>query len=75
MKNKIILCLALVLNFMLPAVAQVQFRYTTNSDSITITKYTGSGGHVTIPNTINGLSVTSIGVFAFDGCTGTSAKS
>jgi hypothetical protein len=65
MKPKLILSLALALNFVLPAVAQAQFRYTTESGSITITKYTGSGGDVTIPGTINGLSVTSIGNLAF----------
>jgi hypothetical protein len=56
MKSKLPLRLALALNFVLPAVAQAQFRCTTNNGSITITKYTGSGGDVTIPNTINGLS-------------------
>jgi hypothetical protein len=65
MKTKTIFGFALALNFVLPAMAQAQFRYTTNSGTITITKYTGSGGDVTIPNTINGLSVTSIGAFAF----------
>ena len=44
------------------------YTYMTNDDNtITITGYTGSGGAVTIPGTINGLSVTSIGdiVFAY----------
>src|SRR5665213_2273810 len=49
----------------LPAVAQAQFIYTTNNGAITITGYTGSGGAVTIPATINGLPVTSIGDHAF----------
>jgi hypothetical protein len=44
-----------------------QFNYTINNDTITITSYTGSGGTVTIPNTINGLPVTSIGDWAFVG--------
>ena len=39
--------------------------YTTNNGTITITRYTGSGGDVTIPDTINGLPVTSIGDEAF----------
>ena len=37
--------------------------------SITITKYNGDGGNVTIPAQINGKPVTSIGVIAFYGCT------
>ena len=37
---------------------------------ITITRYTGNGGAVVIPSTIDGLPVTSIGESAFDGCTG-----
>jgi len=45
------------------------FTYTTNSDTITITGYTGSGGAVTIPDTINGYSVTSIAENAFVNCT------
>jgi hypothetical protein len=49
----------------LPAVVQAQFLYTTNNGTITITGYTGPGGAVTIPDTINGLSVTSVGDFAF----------
>jgi hypothetical protein len=52
----------------LPAVAQAQFNYTTTNGTITITDYTGPGGAVTIPDTINGLPVTSIGAEAFDDC-------
>src|SRR5450759_623024 len=48
------------------AVQAVDYTYTTNSDNtITITKYTGSGGAVVIPSTINGTTVTSIGEAAF----------
>jgi hypothetical protein len=36
---------------MLPAVVQAQFTFTTTDGTITITKYTGSGGAVTIPST------------------------
>src|SRR5208283_3060786 len=42
------------------------FAFTINNGSITITGYTGSGGAVTIPGTIDGLPVTSIGNSAFD---------
>ena len=52
----------------LPAVVQAQFNYTTNNGTITITGYTGSGGAVTIPSTITGLPVTSIGDYAFTYC-------
>jgi len=45
------------------------FTYTTNSGAITITKYIGSGGAVTITNIINGLPVKSIGVTVFEDCT------
>jgi hypothetical protein len=46
------------------------YTYTTNGDStITITKYIGFGGNVTITNTINDLPVTSIGSSAFKDCT------
>ena len=52
---------AAVLLLLLPAVAQAQFSYTTINNTITITGYTGPGGTVSIPATINGLPVTSIG--------------
>ena len=47
----------------------LDFIYTTNNGTITITGYTGSGGAVIIPDTINGLPVTSIGMNAFYSCT------
>ena len=59
-----------------PAVAltsQAQFTFTTNSGAITITGYTGSGGAVFIPVTINGYPVTGIGDNAFGGASLTSA--
>jgi hypothetical protein len=50
---------------MLPAVVQAQFTFTTNNSKITITGYTGSGGAVVIPSTMNGLPGTRIGYGAF----------
>jgi len=62
--------IALALQFVtLPAVVQAQWNYTTNDDdAITITGYYGSGGDVTIPGTIDGLPVTSVGDEAFWAC-------
>ncbi|MGA2786631.1 MAG: leucine-rich repeat domain-containing protein [Verrucomicrobiota bacterium] len=59
--------LPLLLLLALPAAMLAQdYTYTTNADNtITITGYTGSGGAVTIPDTINGLPVTSIRNKAF----------
>ena len=57
-----------MLLFVLPAVVQAQFNYKTVGGTITITKYTGTGGAVTIPSTINNLPVTSIGTNAFASC-------
>jgi hypothetical protein len=45
----------------------VQWNYTTNNGTITITGYTGSSVAVTIPSEINNLPVTSIGASAFQG--------
>ena len=45
------------------------FTYTNTNGTITITGYTGSGGDVLIPTTIDGLLVTSIGDSAFYGLT------
>ena len=63
--------LLLAVLLMMPAAVQAQFTYTTNNGTITITGYAGSGGvgAVTIPGTINGLPVTSIGEYAFSECT------
>lgn len=46
-----------------------QFTYTTNNCAVTITGYTGPGGAVVIPQTINGYPVIAIGELAFDNCT------
>jgi hypothetical protein len=48
-----------------PVLARAQFDYTTNNGTIAITGYTGSNGDVTIPSSITGLPVTSIGNAAF----------
>lgn len=50
----------------IPSFEVYGFLYTTASGSITITGYTGPGGGVTVPSTINGLPVTVIGNNAFD---------
>jgi len=52
-----------------PVALNAQFGYTTTNGTITITGYTGPGGTVYIPGSINGLPVTSIGYRAFYGCT------
>ena len=52
-----------------PLALQAQFNYTVTNGTITITRYTGSGGVVVIPDTINGLPVRVIGNQAFSYCT------
>ncbi len=47
---------------------QAQFTFVTTGGTITIMGYTGPGGAVTIPSTINGLPVTRIGDQAFSYC-------
>jgi hypothetical protein len=46
------------------------FNYTRDGAAITITDYKGPGGDVTIPSSINGLPVTTIGNLAFSRCSG-----
>jgi hypothetical protein len=55
----------------LPTASWVPYRWTTNSDNATVTiiGYTGLGGAVIIPGTINGLPVTSIIDESFSACT------
>jgi hypothetical protein len=57
--------LFLLLLVPVPGIRAQEFSYVTNGDGITITRYMGPGGAVTIPDTINGLAVTGIGDMAF----------
>ena len=62
--------LLLLLLLTLPTVVQAQFICTTNNGALTITGYTGPGGDVAIPDTIDSLPVIAIGDFAFYASTG-----
>ncbi|GEM_PF-1055206 len=64
-ENLIQICLLGAVLFGIPPAAQAQFGYSTSNGHVTITNYTGPGGVVVIPSTINGLPVTSIGQDAF----------
>jgi hypothetical protein len=56
------LLLPLLLLLALPGLVRAQFTFTTNADNtLTITKYTGPGGAVTIPEATNGYPITVIG--------------
>jgi sugar lactone lactonase YvrE len=69
MKKKLIPLFCLF--FAATMAAKAQFVYITNADNtITITSYTGPGGAVTVPGSINGMQVTSIGDNAFQYNTG-----
>ena len=59
--------LLLSLLLLLPTAAWGQFEFVTNNGAITITAYTGPGGQVAIPGSINDLPVTTIGDYAFAG--------
>ena len=61
--------LPLLLLLTLPAVVQAQYNYLIDNGTITITECNCFGGAVAIPDTIDGLPVTSIGDSAFSGCT------
>lgn len=52
---------------LLPIPVHAQFEYTTDDGQITITRYTGPGGAVDIPSSINSLPVTRVGDDAFSG--------
>lgn len=55
----------MLLILILGGAVQAQFTYTTDNNEITITGYTGDGGVVAIPGTIDGLPVVTIGGAAF----------
>ena len=46
------------------------FDFSVTSGKVTITGYRGKGGDVIVPDTIDGRPVTTIGDWAFAGCTG-----
>lgn len=54
--------------FTVTVVEQTQFTCRTNNGTLTITGYTGPGGDVIIPATIDSLPVIAIGDFAFSSC-------
>jgi hypothetical protein len=62
---KFFAALAALLVLALPLSGWAQFTYTNINGAIEITRYTGSGGDVTIPSTIDGYPVTTIGQNAF----------
>jgi hypothetical protein len=64
MKKFILACFGLLL-LAVPAALQAQYTWTTNNGAVIITGYTGPGGAVTIPATITGVPVTSLGNYAF----------
>ena len=69
----LLMLLALLLPATARAAADGDFTYTVSEDAATITKYTGTGGAVTIPDTLGGYPVTAIGSRAFERCTKLSA--
>ena len=68
MKRTLLVLLGLLL--LAEPAAQAQFTFLTNVDNtLTITGYSGPPWWATIPGTINGLTVSSIGDYAFWACT------
>ncbi len=62
--------LLLMVGLALPAGVRAEdYQFATNGNAITISKYIGAGGAVTIPEKINGMAVGSIGDEAFWVCT------
>jgi len=66
----VIIILALCLPNMAFALQSGDFTYTESGGAIIITKYTGTGGDVVIPATIDDMPVIGIGGAAFINCTG-----
>jgi len=64
--------LPLLLLLSLPAGVRAQFQFITNNGVLTIVKYTGAGGAVTIPSMANGYPVASIQGYALSNCPFTS---
>ncbi|HRZ56666.1 MAG TPA: leucine-rich repeat domain-containing protein, partial [Candidatus Paceibacterota bacterium] len=60
--------LPLLLLILSATVRGAHFNYSVSEGKVTITKYTGPGGAVTIPDTIESLPVTGIGEYAFSNC-------
>ena len=60
--------LALFLVFLTPRVRAGDYNYTTNNGALRIIDYTGPGGDVTVPASINGLEVQCIAEYAFIHC-------
>ena len=56
----------LLIGVLLTIAAPAQLIYTTNDDNtLTVSGYTGTGGNVVIPNSVDGVPVVSIGDLAF----------
>lgn len=70
MKKQAFVVLTALLVLALPLCGWAQFTFTNNNGAITITGYTGPGGALVIPGSINGLQVVSIGDGAFYACYG-----
>ncbi len=65
-KDRVFFCGCVLGALILPATTLGQFNYYTNEDNtITISRYTGSGGEVVIPSHIDGLPVTRLDIYAF----------
>jgi hypothetical protein len=64
MDTSVLRAIAFTLGIFHVSVFGEDYTYVTNSGTITITGYSGLGGDVAIPDTINGLAVTGIGADA-----------
>ena len=55
-----------LLALLLPAITNGQdFTYETNTDGLTLTSYLGTNTSITLPDTIDGVTVTAVGDYAF----------